>query len=146
LIAADSKYDDYLKNHDETILTKEEQVGMKLFFGNKAKCNTCHSAPLFSNHKHYDLGIEKGNDRGLMGATHKKEDSARFKTPTLRNITVTAPYFHDGSAATLEEVIKIKCTQSSKDYQAISLSAIEQKQIIAFLKTLTDKKYMKPIK
>jgi cytochrome c peroxidase len=146
LIAADSKYDAFLRNKDTFLLTKDEQLGMKLFFGNKAKCNTCHSAPLFSNHKHYDLGIEKGNDRGLMGATHKKEDSARFKTPTLRNITVTAPYFHDGSAATLEEVIKIKCTQSSKDYQAISLSAIEQKQIIAFLKTLTDKKYMKPIK
>jgi cytochrome c peroxidase len=141
LIAADSKYDDYLKRKDESIFTNEEQLGKKLFFGKKAKCNSCHTAPLFTNHKHYDLGIEKGNDRGLMGATHKKEDSARFKTPTLRNIALTAPYFHDGSAATLEEVIKIKCTQSSKDYQAVSLSAIEQKQIIAFLKTLTDKKY-----
>lgn len=146
LIAADSKYDNYLKSKDESIFTKEEQLGKKLFFGNKAKCNSCHTAPLFTNHKHYDIGIERGKDIGLMGATHKKEDSARFKTPTLRNITITAPYFHDGSSATLEDAIKIKCTQSSKDYQAVSLSALEQKQIIAFLKTLTDKKYIHPTK
>lgn len=142
LIAADSKYDDFLKSKDESIFTKEEKLGKNLFFGNKAKCNSCHTAPLFTNHKHYDIGIERGKDIGLMGASHKKEDSARFKTPTLRNITITAPYFHDGSVATLEELMKIKCSQSSKDYQAVSLSAIEQKQIIAFLKTLTDKKYL----
>jgi len=141
LIAADSKYDDYLKRKDESIFTNEEQLGKKLFFGKKAKCNSCHTAPLFTNHQHYDIGIEKGKDRGLMGATHKKGDSARFKTPTLRNIAITAPYFHDGSVATLEELMKIKCCQSSKDYQAIYLSESEQKQIIAFLKTLTDKKY-----
>ncbi len=146
LIASDSKYDDYLMSKDESIFTKEEQLGKTLFFGNKAKCNSCHTAPLFTNHQHYDIGIEKGKDIGLMGATHKKEDSARFKTPTLRNIAITAPYFHDGSVATLEKLMKIKCSQSSKDYVAISLSESEQKQLIAFLKTLTDKKYMQPTK
>jgi cytochrome c peroxidase len=128
-----------LKSKDESIFTKEEKLGKNLFFGNKAKCNSCHTAPLFTNHKHYDIGIERGKDIGLMGATHKKEDSARFKTPTLRNIIITAPYFHDGSVSTLEELMKIKCSQSSKDYVAISLSESEQKHLIAFLKTLTDK-------
>jgi cytochrome c peroxidase len=146
LIAADSKYDDYLKSKDESLFTKEEQLGKTLFFGNKAKCNSCHTAPLFTNHKYYDIGIERGKDIGLMGATHKKEDSARFKTPTLRNIAITAPYFHNGSVATLEKLMNIKCSQSSKDYVAVPLSESEQKQLIAFLKTLTDKKFLSATK
>lgn len=145
LIAADSKYDAFLRNQDTSLFTNDELLGMKLFFG-KAKCNSCHTAPLFTNHKHYNIGVEMGHDRGLMGASHKIEDSARFKTPTLRNIAITGPYFHNGMAQTLEDVLNIKCSQSTKDYHAISLNKKEQKQIISFLKTLTDQKYLKSTK
>lgn len=146
LLACDSKYDDFVKTKDSNLFSNNEKQGLSLFFG-KGKCNTCHTAPLFTNHLHYNLGLEdsvKGRI-GKQGATHNPLDRGRFKTPTLRNIEITHPYFHDGRTYSLDSGIMIHLSEKSKtrDYSPPSLSAIEQKQIIAFLKTLTDKKYKK---
>jgi cytochrome c peroxidase len=142
LISTDSKYDQFIKTQDSTLFTANEKRGMDIFFG-KGNCNSCHSAPLFSNHQHYNLGLEKGikGKIGLMRMTHKEVDRGRYKTPTLRNIALTAPYFHDGRAAMLSECIDIHLSQKTIDFTPTNLTNQEKNDLISFLKTLTDAKY-----
>lgn len=146
LVSADSKFDQYIKTKDPKIFTSQEWKGYELFQG-KAKCNSCHPAPLFTNHQHYDLGLESGKnaDLGLMLGTLDSAQMYRFKTPTLRNIAITAPYFHNGKFKTLKEVIDFKSnlTHKTKDLTPISLSEDEKNNLILFLHTLTDKAYLK---
>lgn len=144
LISSDSKYDLYFKTQDLSLFTENERQGKAIFFG-KGNCNRCHSAPLFSNYQHYNLGLEKGQNGklGLMRMTHKDIDRGRYKTPILRNIAITAPYFHDGRAASLSECIDYHLDRERNgiDYIAPSLTNEEKQCLISFLKTLTDAKY-----
>lgn len=144
LISSSSKYDRFLVTEDSSLFSLDERNGKQLFFG-KGKCNDCHTAPLFTNYNHYNLGLEDSifGAVGKMGATHNPLDRARYKTPTLRNIELTYPYFHDGRSETLYDAIDehIRKERKTRDYHPVNLSNTEKKDLIAFLKTLTDINY-----
>lgn len=147
LISSTSRFDSFLISNDSIkYLSINERKGMAIFFG-KGTCNNCHSAPLFSNYQHYNLGLENGKDGkiGLIRMTHKQFDKGRYKTPILRNIALTAPYFHDGRAASLTDCIDyhLSSDRNTIDFSAPILSIEEKKDLISFLQTLTDAKYLK---
>lgn len=117
-------YDRLAYQGDEAALTAGARRGMDLFFGEKYECFHCHGTfnftdatktanstfdeVLFHNTGLYNLdglGAYPASDQGLMRVTAKPGDMGRFRAPTLRNIALTAPYFHDGSAATLDDVL-----------------------------------------
>ena len=141
LISNNSLYDQKKKNH-EPLPTQDAQDGEKLFFG-KAKCNSCHRAPLFSDDDFHQIQPEHQavynnmKDNGLFDVTGKIKDKNVFRTPSLRNAFLTSPYWHDGSANTLSDAIrkhnlKINHTLSDK----------EVNKIIAFIKTLSDDSFI----
>lgn len=154
LETVDSKFDDWSNNLKN--LTAQEERGRQLFVGDKAKCFDCHRMEDFTTDEFKNIGLYNGkelNDAGLYNLTGKETDLGKFKTPGLRNIAVTAPYMHNGMFKTLEEVLDyyndpqkfvpnaINIDDALK--QPLGLSDKEIKDIIAFLKTLTDKKYIK---
>ena len=112
----DSPFDDFL-NGNETALSDSAKKGMNLFFG-KANCSSCHSGKLFTDQKFYALALPHFGpgrtrrfdpfvrDIGRMGESDKIEDAYRFRTPSLRNVSLTAPYGHNGAYETLEDIIK----------------------------------------
>ena len=149
----DSKFDDWSNNLKK--LTASEERGRELFVGDKAKCFDCHRMEDFTTDEFKNIGLYNGNnlnDAGLYNITKKETDLGKFKTPGLRNIAVTAPYMHNGMFKTLEEVVEyynnpgkflnnpINIDDALK--QPLGLTDKEKKDIIAFLKTLTDKKFM----
>jgi cytochrome c peroxidase len=154
LETVDSKFDDWSNNLKK--LTAQEERGRQLFVGDKAKCFDCHRMEDFTNDEFKNIGLYNGgtlNDSGLFNITKKESDLGKFKTPGLRNIAVTAPYMHNGMFNTLEAVMEyynnpqemvtgsINMDDALK--KPLGLTRQEKKDIIAFLKTLTDKKYLK---
>lgn len=152
IVSSNSRYDKYIRKEGE-ILTNEELQGLEIF---KQKCSTCHAGELFSDFSFRNNGltneINKDKGRGLI--TLNANDDYKFKVPSLRNVQLTAPYMHDGRFYTLEEVLnhyqnEVKNTPNlDKELQkntkfGIELSAIEKQQIIAFLKTLTDRTFIR---
>ena len=82
--------------------------GMKLFFSTKSNCTACHAGANFTDEQYHNLGVGMDSDKpdwGRFVVTKVEKDKGAFKTPTLRNVALTAPYMHDGSQKTLEEVI-----------------------------------------
>jgi cytochrome c peroxidase len=125
LISGDSPYDHFLYRDDAGALSESAKRGMRLFFSERLNCSRCHGgftfsgpiafegarpiAPTFHNNGLYNLGGDgsyPGDNPGLYAITRRAEDMGRFRAPTLRNIELTAPYMHDGSIATLSEVIE----------------------------------------
>ena len=154
LETVDSKFDDWSNNLKH--LTAQEERGRQLFVGDKAKCFDCHRMEDFTTDEFRNIGLynEKDlNDAGLYGITQKESDKGKFKIPGLRNIGVTAPYMHNGMFKTLEEVVDYynNPKQFVKDaintdtllQQPLGLTEKEKKDLVAFLKTLTDKKYLR---
>ncbi len=145
LTTPDSRFDRYA-NGDKSSLTVHEKQGLILFFG-KAACAECHNGPNFTDDKLYGLGTSsaanKSADMGRFAVTRLRQDKGVFKTPTLRNIELTGPYMHDGSFATLEEVVELynrggdPGPNKSKLLHKLDLSSQEKSDLIAFLKTLT---------
>ncbi len=111
-----SPFDDYLKGNKEA-LSKNQIEGMNLFYG-KANCSSCHSGPLLTDHKFYSIGLPQfgpgrtrrfdpyTRDVGRMGETDSLEDAYKFRTPSLRNVLLTAPYGHNGAYPDLKGIIK----------------------------------------
>lgn len=165
ITTADSKFDKAQRN--EVQLTELENLGKNVFFSSKAKCSSCHAGSNFSApdgmFDPYGGGSGGGEDlRGTanIGLELLPKDSGlgdgKFKIPSLRNVTLTAPYMHDGRFKTLEEVLNhytsgIKATASLdpkfKDengkVKPLSLNPLEKKAIIAFLGTLQDDVFTK---
>lgn len=154
LETVNSKFDDWSNNLKK--LTAAEERGRSLFVGDKAKCFDCHFREDFTDDAFKNIGLFNGStliDAGLFNITKKESDIGKFKTPGLRNIAVTAPYMHNGMFKTLEEVLNYYNNPSSfvKDPENIDdalkvpldLTEKEKKDIIAFLKTLTDKAFLK---
>jgi cytochrome c peroxidase len=146
LQAGGTRYDQF-KAGDQSALTADEQAGMTLFQG-KAGCIACHTPPLFTDMLYHNVGIGMDAAEPDVGANKPHPEAAigSFKTPTLRAVAQSAPYFHDGSVATLEEAVGIMCKGGLanehldpilKAFAARTISAAEQKQIVAFLKALT---------
>jgi len=139
-----SRWDKYLKG-DKTALTPEEQAGFKTFVA--VGCKTCHAGALLGGNFYQKLGLAKpfprSADPGRAKLTKDEADQGVFKVPSLRNIEKTAPYFHDGATAGLDEAVR-----DMGEYQlGRPLTAEETRQIIDFLKVLTgtvDPEYTKP--
>jgi cytochrome c peroxidase len=147
LVSDNSKYDGVIRK--EAIFTSQEQNGYILF---KKNCASCHKEPLFTNDEFMNNGLSVDtslNDFGRMRVTKTKNDSLKFKVPTLRNIEFSYPYLHDGRFKKLSQVLNhytngiVKSpTLSEKLQNPIVLSSNEKVDIIAFLLTLTDKSFI----
>jgi cytochrome c peroxidase len=107
LLAGDAPYDRY-KAGDEGAMSESAERGMKIFF-NKGHCTACHSGPLFTDGAFHNLGVgwsQEEPDLGRFTQSKLEGDKGAFRTPSLRDVALTAPYMHDGSQATLEDVIE----------------------------------------
>lgn len=173
LISADSRYDRYLKK--QAALTEPELRGLNLFFGEKAECFHCHGSfnfndqvvhaasrqleIAFHNTGLYNidgLGGFPFPNRGVFEISGKPSDMGKFRAPSLRNVAVTAPYMHDGSMASLEEVLDFYAAGGRVIHEGpnagdgrfnpyksdlivrIQLTEQDKQDLIAFLKILTD--------
>jgi len=173
MVSADSRYDRWLRG--QTALSEAEMRGMNLFNGEQAECFHCHAdfnfndqvrhagsrnvKTPFHNTGLYNIDGKGGfpePNRGVFEITQAAKDMGAFRAPSLRNVAVTAPYMHDGSKATLEEVLDHYANggtvtasgphagdgrtnpYKSDLISAITLSAQDKADLIAFLKTLTD--------
>lgn len=159
LVSNRSRFDAALAG--TTKLTSQEQRGFDLFMTeydpvhgrNGADCFHCHGAPLFSDFTTKNNGLDLvAMDAGAQNATGRADDRGRFKTPSLRNVELTAPYMHDGRFKTLEEVVghyhhgvqraaNLDPNLAKHPRNGIALSAGDQAALVAFLKTLTDREY-----
>jgi cytochrome c peroxidase len=143
-ISGDSRYDRFLQGRKDQ-MNERELRGRDLFFSPRTQCSECHSGVFFTDMNFYNIGLfDEYTDRGMARATDRDEDVGRFKTPTLRNIQLTAPYMHDGHMKSLEEVVLFYnaggTAHRNKDgrIRPLGLTDEEQADLIAFLTTLTD--------
>ena len=174
IIAAGSRYDRYLRGKGG--LTTSQERGMQLFNGEQGECHHCHGSFIFNDQTSYvgapeerpafhntglfnigGTGDYPEGGRGLFELTGRPQDMGRFKAPSLRNVAVTAPYMHDGSIATLPEVIEHYAAGGrtiaegpnagdgslnpfkDPEVSRISLDAQDKADLVAFLGALTDK-------
>lgn len=144
LLCGNSAFDKF-EDGDEKALSPSAQRGLGLF-REKANCVRCHVGFNFTDERYHNIGvgIEKPSpDLGRYSVSRKDQDNWAFKTPTLRNIAASAPYFHDGSAKTLEEVIEfynkggVENPYLSKEIKPLNLTSQEQADLLAFLKSLS---------
>ncbi|MFC4477649.1 cytochrome-c peroxidase [Flavobacterium chungangensis] len=165
LNAFDSRFDEYMRGN-KNVLNNQEIEGMNLFMG-KAKCATCHFTPLFngtvppsySKSENEVIGTPQdvsgkklSVDQGRYLYNKMPQLVGAFKTPTVRNAAVTAPYMHNGVFKTLEEVVDFynkgggqglgyEVENQTLPFDELKLTKMEEKALVAFMKTLTDKKY-----
>ena len=129
---------------DTAALTPDARRGFRLFTG-RANCGVCHTIPLFTDHGFHNTGVSWGSvDTGRLAVTGDEADRGLFKTPSLRNVGETAPFMHDGSIATLEEVIEhydrggTPNRNLDEEIRPLGLTPAEKRQMIAFLEALTE--------
>jgi cytochrome c peroxidase len=159
LTSFNAKFDRVLRGEEQ--FTMEEQHGFELFsteydprrgqFG--ADCFHCHGGPLFQSQSFANNGLDETfSDPGRGKITSKAYDDGKFSTPSLRNVTLTAPYMHDGRFRTLEEVVEHYATGVKRSATldpnlakhpdgGVPLSAADQRALVAFLETLTDPQF-----
>jgi cytochrome c peroxidase len=140
LITPDSRFDRYLRGHSNA-LTAEEKDGYRLF--KDSGCSSCHQGIMVGGNMFEKFGIvrnyfaDRGNvtkaDWGRFNVTGAEQDRYAFKVPSLRNVARTSPYFHDGSAQTLEEAVSVM----SRYQLGRELTVTELQRIVQFLETLT---------
>lgn len=153
IMSGNAPYDRYV-NGDRTALPAEAQAGLKVFRG-KGNCTACHVGPNFTDEKLYNTGIawagQAGRpetaglflDEGGAAISGKPEDRGAFTTPTLREIERSAPYMHDGSLRSLEEVVDYYDRGGNRpvlldpEVRPIGLTASEKHALIAFLRSLS---------
>jgi cytochrome c peroxidase len=145
LISDNSNFDKYYYQNKANAISESAKRGWKLF-SEKLNCIKCHSTPFFTDFKVHNNGRTALSDSDL-GRFRIKNDSTMigfFKAPSLRNISLTAPYMHDGSIATLEDVIEYYVKGGNGGYnqelriKAFSISKEDKKDLINFLKSLQD--------
>ena len=156
LISGNSAFDRYYYGKDKSALSKQAQWGLKLFTG-KAECAKCHTIGTDYSHfmdlKYHDVGVsfdlvkKEYDDRGL-GEISTDDSSGLFLTPSLRNVALTAPYMHDGSMKTLDEVVEYFNRGGKRGphvdplMKPLGLTIEERKAIVTFLDSLTgDQRY-----
>ena len=180
LISGRSAFDRYVYDDARDALSAAAKHGMELFYSGRAGCASCHfglnfSGPIayeqsdervsiFANTGLYNVGGRGAyphSDQGLIERSRNARDMGRFRVPTLRNIALTAPYMHDGSIATLEEVIDHyamggrewngdgvasgrRNPHQAAQVRPLALSADERADLVAFLRTLTDDRFTSP--
>lgn len=141
VLSGNAPYDKF-KAGDEDALSEGAERGRKLFFG-KANCSACHAGPNFSDFAFHNIGIGMDKDEpdvGRFSETKLLGDRGSFKTPTLREIARTAPYMHDGSVKTLEEVVEyynkggFANPQLDEELFPLKLSDEQKADLVTFLK------------
>lgn len=147
LVSANSKYDRVMKKKES--FSAQEKNGYVLFQKN---CSSCHQEPLFTINDFANNGLPIDtflHDYGKMNISKNKNDSLKFKIPTLRNIEYTYPYMHDGRFKKLSQVLNHytngiyqSVTLANELRQGINLSSNEKVDLIAFLLTLSDKEFV----
>ncbi|MEM7316817.1 MAG: cytochrome c peroxidase, partial [Planctomycetota bacterium] len=109
IVAGNTPYDRYLAG-DKTAMSESARRGMKLFLNErKTRCIRCHEPPMFIDMIYHNIGVgmdQDSPDLGRYEITKLESNKGKFKVPTVRNVKLTAPYMHDGSIATLEEVVE----------------------------------------
>jgi cytochrome c peroxidase len=159
ILSGESAYDRFA-NGDRDSLSAEQQAGLQIFRG-RGNCTACHVGPNFTDERTHNTGIawaggagraggaggsEATNgflDEGRAAITGKADDRGAFKTPTLREVTRTAPYMHDGSLATLEDVIDYYDRGGNvnalldPEIRPLRLTAGEKRALISFLSSLS---------
>ena len=152
LISGNSSYDQFEFQGNKEALTISAQRGKALFFSERLNCTKCHSGFNFSSGEFANNGLyETYADNGRKDVTLSNEDLGFFKIPTLRNIELSAPYMHDGSLATLDEVIEHYNSggknhiNQSEHIKPLKLSVAEKEDLLAFLKALTDRSFIENI-
>lgn len=142
ILSGNSPYDRYLAG-DQNAMTKEEIAGYEVF--KSARCINCHLGPNFNNGKFVNIGVgmDKPNpDLGRYAITHDEKDWGAFKIPTLREVSKTYPYMHDGSLQTLEEVVEYydKGGIPNKNLhpliRPLNLSEEDKKNLVSFMKAI----------
>jgi cytochrome c peroxidase len=144
IIAGETPWDRWQAG-DESAVGEDAKRGWKVF--QEAKCNNCHDGVLFADQQYHNVGIGMDKpepDTGRAKHTNRPEDTGAFKTPTLRDIAKSAPYFHDGSAATLEEAVDIMLAGGKpnpyldkKNIEKRELTKEQKQDLLAFLRSLT---------
>ena len=144
VVSQNSPYDRYFQG-DKSAMPKSALNGMNLFFG-KAKCSICHNGPTFSDSGFHNIGVKQQGplkeDLGRYNITKEESDKGAFKTPGLRHISRMAPYMHDGSEATLSDVVDFYdqggdvAENRSPFITALHLSKSEKNDLVEFMKSL----------
>jgi cytochrome c peroxidase len=167
LISGRSPFDRYIFDDDTTALSEPAKRGMTLFFSAQIGCAQCHSglnfsgplvyeghakdSALFVNTGLYDIDGRGGypaTDRGLIEVTHRGQDMGKFRVPTLRNIALTAPYMHDGSLSSLDDVLDHytrgghKSPRQDPRVRAFALAPSQRADLKEFLSSLTDREFV----
>ncbi len=153
LVSQDSKYDQWKR--EETQFDNIEIQGYQLY---QKHCSSCHTEGLFTDLEYHNNGLDisypdpaelEGIYLGRYRISFDEQDKGAFKTPSLRNIALTAPYMHDGRFADLEEVldhydhgVKVNESLAPELKMGIQLNADERAELLAFLETLTDYKFI----
>lgn len=141
IISDNSPFDRYIAG-DAAAMSPSQIRGLSLFNG-KGNCIDCHDGPNFTDDSYHNIGVGD-DDPGRAAIDGEKSMTGAFKTPGLRNIIFSAPYLHDGSAASLEEVIElydkggIKNPHLDKLIKPLKLTKQEKFDLISFLGALTD--------
>lgn len=147
VISNNSPFDQWIKG-DENAMTAQQINGFKLFVDpEKGNCEVCHSAPNFTDSGFHNIGLasygDKNPDMGRYGIKPIGVLKGAFKTPTLRDITLTAPYFHDGSGDTLVDVVEhyaaggVAVGNLDPNMKVLQLSDSEKADIASFMQALT---------
>ncbi len=147
VLSGDSPFDRWQAG-DKTALSAQQVRGFELFRG-KAACETCHVSFNFTDENYHNLGVgfdpttKSFADKGRFDVTKKDADIGAFKTPTLRDIVLTAPYMHDGSEVTLESVVEFYDRGGNPNptldlkMKPLGLTGQEQADLVAFMQGLT---------
>ena len=145
ILSGDSPYDRFTSG-DAQALPAQAKLGLNIFRG-KGGCTTCHVGPNFTDERFHNTGIAwpggELRDPGRFAISGNPEDRGAFKTPTLREIARTAPYMHDGSLATLEDVVEYYDKGGNpnagldSDLRPLRLTAGDKQALAAFLRSLS---------
>lgn len=143
IVRGNSPFDRWAMGDDQA-MSESAQRGYQLYT-TKALCITCHSGPNFSDGKFHNIGVKGSGteDKGRFEVTKDPRDLGAFKTPTVRNAALTAPYMHDGSIATLEELVEHydrggeSVPGKSPLMVPLKLTAAEKADLVEFMKALT---------
>lgn len=148
LISGESRYDVYLQG-GAGALSSQEKMGMNLFFSDKTNCSSCHSGLFLSDFDFRNNGLDTNlSDIGRERLTGNPSDRYHYKTPSLRNAELTAPYMHNGQFQSLMEVLEhynsggISTKYSDSLLRPLGLSQSELEALVAFLEALTDNQFI----
>jgi cytochrome c peroxidase len=147
LVSADSAFDRYLFNDDHSGMSPAAKRGVALFFSDRLRCSECHGSVNISGPTIF-AGAMPSDPEAFFHDTGVAQAPERFRAPTLRNIAVTAPYMHDGSVATLTDVVAHyaaggrSARPKSDRVRGFTISQSEIGDLVAFLETLTDERFL----